>query len=271
MPIHVPFMHRLAALLLALTATAMPAAAQQVTLSMRDGLVTLDARNATVRQILTEWAKVGRVTVVNGERVAGPAVTLQLTALPEQRALDIVLRGVAGYMVVARPGGIPEATLARYDRVLILPTSAAPPPQAVRGSQPIVGAVRQPLPPQVPPDPGNDDDFQDDSVQADPSGGPVASQSGAVPVIPRPVIQPGMMPQGGVPQYRAPVGGYPPSMVAPTGVPGRPLPPGAQTSLPNPFGVSGGTGAPGVVVPIQQQPLSPTNPGEGPPGNSQTR
>lgn len=262
-------MHRLAALLLALIATATPAAAQQVTLSMRDGLVTLDARNATVRQILTEWAKVGRVTVVGGEKVAGPAVTLQLAALPEQQALDIVLRGVAGYMVVARPGGRPEATLARYDRVLILPTSAAPPlPPAVLGPQPTGGSVRQQLPPQVQPEQG-DDGFQDDSVQTDPSDSRGVFQPGGVAVIPRTPMQPGMMPPGGIPSpYRVPVGGYPPSMVAPTGVPGRPVPPGTQTSLPNPFGVSGGTGAPGVVVPIQQQPLSPTNPGEGPPTSS---
>src|SRR5262245_46485162 len=105
--------------------------AQQMTLHIREGLVTLDARNVSPRQVLAEWARVGGATIVNGDKVAGPALTLQLTDTPERQALDIILRNVSGYMLAARQPGSPGAS--RFDRILILPTSVAPrnppPPQ----------------------------------------------------------------------------------------------------------------------------------------------
>ena len=44
---------------LALLLIALPASAQQLSLEIRDGLVTLQATNVPVRQVLAEWAKVG--------------------------------------------------------------------------------------------------------------------------------------------------------------------------------------------------------------------
>jgi hypothetical protein len=112
-------------LVLALLLCAVPADAQQsVTLEFSDGLVTLRTQNAPVRTILAEWARLGGATIVNGDRVAGPPVTLELTAVPERQALDIVLRNVAGYMLGPRRA---EATgVSAFDRILILPTSVAP-------------------------------------------------------------------------------------------------------------------------------------------------
>ena len=43
----------------------------EVHLSIRDGHVDLDARDATVQQILSEWAKVGQTRVINVEGITG--------------------------------------------------------------------------------------------------------------------------------------------------------------------------------------------------------
>jgi hypothetical protein len=98
-------------------------ASAQVHLSIGSGGVTLVATNATVRQILVEWARVGRTNIVNVERIPGGPLTLQLTNVPEPEALDLLLRSVAGYLAVLRR--VPVADLSRYDRILVLPTAVA--------------------------------------------------------------------------------------------------------------------------------------------------
>ena len=49
-------------------------ASADVKLTMQNGRVSISARDATVRQILTEWARVGQTKIVNVERVPGPPV-----------------------------------------------------------------------------------------------------------------------------------------------------------------------------------------------------
>jgi hypothetical protein len=98
-------------------------ASAQVNLSIGSGRVTLVATNATVRQILVEWARVGRTNIVNVERIPGGPLTLQLTNVPESEALDLLLGSVAGYLAV--PRRVPVANLSRYDRILVLPTAGA--------------------------------------------------------------------------------------------------------------------------------------------------
>lgn len=267
-----PAMRRPAAAFLVLIATALPAAAQHVSLSMRDGLVTLDARNATIRQILTEWAKVGRVTVVNGEKVTGAPVTLQFAALPERQALDIVLRGVAGYMVGARVAQ--DASAARFDRVMILATSAAPPPVPAGNPQAAFGApMRQSM---RPPSTDADDDTDDPAPAPEPATPPFQPVGASAP---RGVVTGGgaagaiTPPGGAVQRYQVPLGGYPPGMVPPVGAPAggqaRPTTPGQPGPATTPSGAPASGGAPGVVTPVPQQtPLSPTNPGTSPPAGS---
>ena len=75
----------------------------EVHLIIRDGHVDLDARDATVRQILNEWARVGQTRIVNVEGITGAPVTLQLSNVPEAQALEILLRSVSGYMTAPRP------------------------------------------------------------------------------------------------------------------------------------------------------------------------
>jgi hypothetical protein len=130
-------------LLVALLAAAVPASAGPVTITIHEGRVTLIADNATPREILREWARVGQTQIVNGERVEGPPITLRLENMPERRALDIVLKSAAGFMVAERP--VMSASASMYDRILILATStavaAAPPPRA--GAAP--GRPQQPV------------------------------------------------------------------------------------------------------------------------------
>ena len=71
------------------------------------GRSSLVAKDATVRQILAEWARVGQTRIVNGERIAGGPVTLELTNVPEAAgarhpaALGQRLHGRAARAVVA--------------------------------------------------------------------------------------------------------------------------------------------------------------------------
>ena len=103
-----------------------------LTLSVRDGLVSLDAQDVTVRQILTEWARVGKTRIVNVERITGGPITLKLDAVPEKQALDIILRSIPGYMAMPRPTQVADASL--YDRILIMATTTAV--AALRPQQP---------------------------------------------------------------------------------------------------------------------------------------
>src|SRR5258705_1325692 len=95
-------MKALAGLVFVLLLTASTAFAD-VTVTMHDGRVTIVAKEATVRQILTEWARVGQTKIVNVERIPGGPMTLELTNVPEQQALDLLLRSVSGYMTAPRP------------------------------------------------------------------------------------------------------------------------------------------------------------------------
>ena len=99
-------------------------ASAEVTVTMRDGLVTVVAKDATIRQIIAEWARVGQAKIVNAERIPGGPVTLELTNVPEAQALDTLLRSAAGYL--AAPRATMVANLSRFDRIVVMPTSNAP-------------------------------------------------------------------------------------------------------------------------------------------------
>jgi len=45
---------------------------------------------------------------MNGDGVAGAPLTLDLQGVPERQALDIILRGVSGYVLAARQLGTPN-------------------------------------------------------------------------------------------------------------------------------------------------------------------
>lgn len=125
-----------AALLVLLGASS--ASAQVLSLEFHDGRVKLIAENVPVSRILGEWARLGGTKIVNGERVPGAPVSLELVDIPERQALETILRGAAGYMVLARDTAAPAGASA-FDKILVLPTTARAPAAA---------ALPQPPPPQ---------------------------------------------------------------------------------------------------------------------------
>src|SRR4051812_46858630 len=106
-----------------------PAEAGDLRLTMQNGRVTLIADNVPLRQILQEWARVGQATILNADKLTGPALTLQIVDAPERDVLDIVLRSAAGYIAAPRPMIVAGASV--YDRVTIMATSRAPAATAV--------------------------------------------------------------------------------------------------------------------------------------------
>lgn len=212
-----------AAMLLGVAATS---SAQAVSLQFNDGRVTLNAQNAPIRTILVEWGRLGGTRIVNGDRLGGAPVTLELTDVPERAALDILLRSAAGYVATARqePGG--PSTLGG---VIILATSSAPRTQApvTFGAATTSSAVQQPRP------------FPEDA--ADERTGVIAAP--VLPGVPTPPAVPG------------------PSVVRIT--PGAPFaqpdatPPPAQTTPARPattLQTLPGTSRPGEITPPPPQP-----------------
>src|SRR5262245_10065049 len=122
---------------------AAPASAGELKLTMQDGRVTLIADNVPLRQILQEWARVGQTTIVNADKLTGPAMTLQLIDTPEREALDILLRSAAGY--IAAPRAVVVANAATYDRITIMATSRAPAPSVQSASAPPPTFQRPPV------------------------------------------------------------------------------------------------------------------------------
>src|SRR5678815_3687052 len=98
-------------------------ASADVQLTMQSGRVSLIAKDATVRQILTEWARVGQTKIVNVERLPGGPITLQLDNVTESQALEILLRTLSGYITAPRP--VDVANLSHFDRIIIMPTLAS--------------------------------------------------------------------------------------------------------------------------------------------------
>src|SRR5476651_593681 len=110
----------LGALFASLVAAAPASADVQIT--MHNGRVSLVAKDATLRQILAEWAKVGQTKILNGDRVPSGPLTLQLTNVPEAQALDTLLRSISGF--VASPRAEVVSNLSMFDRIAIMPTPA---------------------------------------------------------------------------------------------------------------------------------------------------
>jgi hypothetical protein len=97
---------------------AAPSIAGQVKLEIRGGLVTLDAKDATIREILAEWARVGKTQVANADTAPGDPLTLQFADVPERQALDTILRSVGGFLAIARTSPLDAGSV--YDRIVVM-------------------------------------------------------------------------------------------------------------------------------------------------------
>jgi hypothetical protein len=141
----------------------------------------------------------------------------------EQRALEALLRGVAGYIVGPRPMDL-AANVSGFDRIVILPTSNAP------RAAPVTPAVSRPpgtqplrrLPPPIEDDPNDADD------NGDP---PVANVPAARPETPA--------------DLRRRLG----QLVEPEPDDDDAEPAPAATTPANPFGVTTGAARPGMITP----------------------
>jgi hypothetical protein len=149
---------------------AAPAAAVPGALRFDNGFGTVSAKTVPVRQVLAEWARLGNTRVVNGEKLPGGLVTLELVHVPEKQALEILLRSASGYLAAPRTQF--AATLSTYDRIVVMPTSTAAPPAATAG-------YHVPPPQMPPPQAGFNGGMpvpvpedQDDQVNVNPDGSP---------------------------------------------------------------------------------------------------
>ena len=223
------------------------ATAQTVRLEFAGGRVNLVAENAPLRAVLAEWARLGGTRIVNADRVPGPPVTLELTGVSEQQALDILLRGVAGYIVSARQ--VPGSGASAFDRVMILPTSAAPRPTTTA-----TFAQPQPQFPQPQPQFAQPPQFRDDNVDDDdPSEVPVQVGTGR----PR-VVTAGPANGPGGPGVVRPV----PQPFVPPLDPSAPQPPAQTPQMQQPsgpFAPSPGSSRPGEISPVPQPQNRPPN------------
>jgi len=208
--------------------------AGDLTLTLANGRATLIAQDVPLRQILDEWARVGNTTIVNGDKLMGPPMTLQLVDRPEREVLDLLLRSASGY--IAAPRGANLAGASQFARVMILPVSRGP--VGMASTPPPTQFGRPPATMQQMPVPIADDD---DPVEQ-----------------PQVVVPPGMGPQNVQPPnpFQAQPGQQQVPMTAPR--PGiLPAPPPGQ---PNPYGAPGAPAAP-MPTPFTR----PGGPG-GPPG-----
>jgi hypothetical protein len=170
-------------------------ASADVQLSIQNGRVTLVAKDATIRQILTEWARVGQTKIVNVERVPGGPISLELTNVPEAQALDILMRTLSGYITAPRP--VAAANLSLFDRIIVMPTLASARPAVSAPPPPVFQQPQQFPPPQAADDDVDDRPAPNVAVPAPPQRGPVFN------TFPQPqVASPQGAPQPGQPVKR---------------------------------------------------------------------
>jgi hypothetical protein len=220
------------------------AASADVQVLLNNGRVSIVAKDATVRQILSEWARVGQTKIVNVDRIPGGPLTIELRDIPEGQALDVLLRSVSGYMAAPRQAAV--ANLSVFDRIIVMPTAVASRPAA----SPQAPAFQQPQFQQPAPQPVDDDaDEPPANVQ--------------VPNQPRgPVFNSFPPPQVGGPN--GPVGA---PGVVPTGQNGVSQPAAFGSTPTGP--ANGGVSVPGMVAPAPP-PTSVSSPSMQPPA-PQTR
>lgn len=224
-----------------------PLHASTVELTLRAGRVSLVATDATPAQIFDAWSRAGGVAVINADRLPSTPVTIRLDDVPEEQALETVLRSVSGYL--ARRRVVADASRSLFDRIIILATpvtaritAPAPPPPARAAGTP---APVFPQPPAIQEAP-RPDAAAASQPAAEPAG--IPQGPGVVRLI-GPDGQPMEDDQAGAPPPPAtPYGGadapnVPPQGAPPGFVPPQAPPPGA--GAPAPIGVP----APGMVVP----------------------
>ncbi|MEQ1729871.1 MAG: hypothetical protein ABL982_16000 [Vicinamibacterales bacterium] len=228
--------------------------ADTVQLSLRDGRLSLVAVNHTAAQIFEAWSRIGGVRVVNAERMPTTPLTLTLEDIPEEQALDTVLRGVSGYMARRRPSPAPGTSV--FDCIIIVPalagarppTAPAPVPAAAPGrAAPAAPPTTFPQGPGVGRLIGPDGQPMEDD-QADAPASPFNGGDAPVPDGRPPAGQPRVVPSSPQPAQQATPA---PGTSQPGVSSGRGVPPSGATSAP------AGVSRPGMPVPAPAAPQQP--------------
>jgi hypothetical protein len=232
---------RIAMAIALLAGSASLAAAGDLKLTLSNGKITLIAQDVPLRQILDEWARVGQTTIVNGDKLTGPPLTLQLIDRPEREVLDLLLRSASGYIAAQRQISIAGASV--FDRVMILPVSRGPVGPVVNTP---TAFNNRPVTMQQMPMPVPDDDNPVVEPQVVPPGTP--NVPAGVANVPGMIQSP---PNGQAPVLTAPRPGMlpapPPGQPNPYGAPAVPgtIVPSVPGTVPPPFVRPGGPGGPG--------------------------
>jgi hypothetical protein len=237
------------------TGHASPLRADGIVLTIRDGRATLDAQDVTIRQILTEWERVGKTRIVNLERTSASRVTLKFDGLPEDQALDIILQALPGYFAARR--AVPMADASIYDRIALMTTTtpvvtARPRPQGQPFQDPSANvtqlrAAPPPLmnPGMLPDQPGDQRDANDPALAAAAAAGLTAVPAPMPTGLSQPMgpLQPPVRNAGApaaapLPQ---PTPSNPWNMPVGTPLPGLAPPPPPPSTTPPPSGLIGGS------------------------------
>jgi hypothetical protein len=231
----------------ALCLLAASTASADVQVTMQNGRVSVIAKDATLRQIMTEWARVGQTKVVNVERIPGGPITLELRNVTEDQALDVLMRPLSGY--VAAPRAMQMPNLSRFDRIVVMPTIAAARQPTTAGSAPAAPVFPGTAPPTV--------TFQQPTFQQP----PVAVEEPEEPPAPNSTPRGPVFTAFPQPQVVNPNTSGQPMYVPP---PGMNLPGGAAVAQPaQPTAVPTapvGVAVPGMMVPTPTQPGAPNPP-----------
>lgn len=183
-------------------------APNDVVVTIRDGRASVTARNAAVTDVLAAWSQAGGTTILNGEALRESRLTVQLVDVPEEEALDVILRPASGY--VARQRAAVGAGESRFDRVAIIARRAvsagapapAPIPEPISfQAQPptvierLVGPDGAPVPDdqEDAPPPAPRGFSRGDDVAAPPAAPPDVAPPQAQPTMPQGVPVPGML------------------------------------------------------------------------------
>jgi hypothetical protein len=130
--------------------SAQPVRAGALSLSLKDGRVTILAYNVSVREILNEWARLGGVSITGSDALGGAPISVELKDVPESKALEVLLRSARGYVALSR--NQPAATGSMFQSIRILSTSRAPAlPPPVMAQAPAPAQPQSFAPPTVAP------------------------------------------------------------------------------------------------------------------------
>ena len=138
----------------ALSLSGTPAAgAEELTLAIAEGRVTLTVAEVPLGDVLAEWSRAGNTRFEGVGELGSARVTLHLEGVPEREALRLLLQPAAGFLAAPRRSQGSGASI--YGRVWIrtgrrapqaAPGGASqrrPPPPPVREAPPVLSAADQ--------------------------------------------------------------------------------------------------------------------------------